>query len=468
MKLLSKSHRSEAGSVLLVSLMTAAIIGATLASYLILTRQQQQFVCRSQVWNTSIVMSEAGVEDGLALLNKYVTQVDQLTNWSSSAAADNWTLQADGRYYVRRYLTANNYYDVYVTPQPSGAKIDSIGYTPWTYTGNNTVPNTYAAVGVSQSPTVLTRRVTVQTKVDALFNVAMAAIQQIDFNGKNVQTDSFDSADPLYSTNGLYPMGISSMQKDNGDVATDYTILNALNAGNAKIKGHARVGPTGTVLLGPNGSVGDKAWVEGGTTGAQTGHVADDMNVVFPDVTYPSTTWWSATANYTDELGIQYDAYIPPNSSGDYWISSFSHGIYVGTNSHARLLILNSVSMNGSADTIRITSGAQLKLYMYGNSFKIAGNGVVNDTGNASGFYYFGLPSNKTVQFNGNASFIGAIYAPSADFSLGGGGNNTYDFIGASVTKTVKMNGHFNFHYDENLRRNGMGRGYIPTNWTES
>ena len=48
-----------------------------------------------------------------------------------------------------------------------------------------------------------------------------------------------------------------------------------------------------------------------------------------------------------------------------------------------------------------------------------------------------------------------------------GGGSDTYDFVGASITKSVKMNGKFNFHYDENLRRIGLGRGYIPTNWEE-
>src|SRR5580765_73040 len=253
MKLLTQSHRSQSGSVLLVSLITAAIIGTTLASYLILTRQQQQFVCRSQVWNTAIVMSEAGVEDGLGLLNKYVTQLDQLTNWNTSASitADNWTLQGDGRYYVRRYLSTDNYYDVWITRTASGAVIDSTGYAPWSYVGNNNGSSSYATAGVSgnSSPTLLARHVNVQTKVDSLFSVAMAALQQIDFNGKNVQTDSFDSADPLYSSNGLYPVGIPSKQKDNGDVATDSTIINALNSGNAKIKGHARTGPKGTVAL---------------------------------------------------------------------------------------------------------------------------------------------------------------------------------------------------------------------------
>ena len=50
---------------------------------------------------------------------------------------------------------------------------------------------------------------------------------------------------------------------------------------------------------------------------------------------------------------------------------------------------------------------------------------------------------------------------------LGGGGTSSYDFIGASVSRTVTMNGHFKFHYDENLRRIGMGRGFVPTNWKE-
>jgi hypothetical protein len=106
-------------------------------------------------------------------------------------------------------------------------------------------------------------------------------------------------------------------------------------------------------------------------------------------------------------------------------------------------------------------------MYMAGSQFKVAGNGIANDTGNAGSFLYFGLPTNTAIDFGGNAGFTGAIYAPQADFSLGGGGSDEIDFIGASVTKSVKMNGHFNFHYDENLANIGPGRGFIPTSWAE-
>src|SRR5207245_1646038 len=100
--------------------------------------------------------------------------------------------------------------------------------------------------GASTNAASLSRGVVVKTKVDALFNVAMAALQTIDFKGNNVATDSFDSGDPAYSTNGLYPAGIPSMTKAGGDVVTDDTIINSLSIANADIKGHVKTGPKGT------------------------------------------------------------------------------------------------------------------------------------------------------------------------------------------------------------------------------
>jgi len=259
--------------------------------------------------------------------------------------------------------------------------------------------------------------------------------------------------------------------KATGDVVTDDTIINSLNVGNAKIKGQVKTGPKGTISIGPNGSVGDRAWVEGGNTGIQDGHSADDMNVLFPSVVLPSTTWLPASLTSGNGSnarvnGVLYDYIIL--TSGDYSIPSLSGGLYIGSNVTVRLKITGTVNITGSSDEIHLAYGSTLKIYMTAANFSLSGNGVVNENGNASSFYYFGLPSNTSVTFDGNASFTGAIYAPQAAFALGGGGSSTYDFIGASVSRTVKMNGHFKFHYDENLRRNGYGRGYIPTNWKES
>src|SRR5882672_783086 len=59
------------------------------------------------------------------------------------------------------------------------------------------------------------------------------------------------------------------------------------------------------------------------------------------------------------------------------------------------------------------------------------------------------------LSLSGNGQFTGAIYAPNADLSLGGGGNEVWDFVGSSVTRSVTLNGHYNFHYDEQLEKSG-------------
>ena len=127
---------------------------------------------------------------------------------------------------------------------------------------------------------------------------------------------------------------------------------------------------------------------------------------------------------------------------------------------------MNEDRLTGNAK-IQIKSTASLVLYGGGATANLSGNEVANGTGNAANFVYLGLPTNTSLNFGGNVDFTGVIYAPNADFTLGGGGSSPYDFVGASVTKTVKMNGHFNFHYDENLKRTQWARGYVINSWNE-
>jgi len=470
---------SEQGSILLTTLIISGIIGVTLASYMIMMQAQNASVSRSQTWNSAIVTSEGGVEDALALLNNYGGSFEKLTNWSSSAsiAQDNWSAIGGNTYFVKRYV-GNSYYNVYITNVNNAPVIRSEASVPWYYTYNSAPQSILATAGIDElyTPKRLKRSVEVKTRIDALFNVAMAAILEIDFNGRNVQTDSFDSANPAYSDNGLYPFAYPDRQKANGDVVTDYTINNALNAGNAKIKGQAKTGPKGTLKIGPGGSVGDKAWVESGNTGVQPGHYADDMNVLFPPVVLPITTW--SPPQYQN-VTITYYGYVTNkayqyaiSSSGDYTIPDVSGSIFIWPGISVRLKITGTVNITGEKDEIRIggsDSGAsKLKIYMDSGTFRLAGNGIVNPSGNAANFYLFGTQNNTRIEYAGNGTFTGAVYAPGAEFRLGGGGYDVFDFIGASVSKTVQMNGHYNFHYDENLAKNGMGRGYVPTNWKEN
>ena len=311
--------------------------------------------------------------------------------------------------------------------------------------------NFSAARAATNSPSQYqNRQVELVSRLDPLFAVAVAAIGAIDLNGKNVTTDSFDSVDPNFSENGLYPVNTPGKRKSNGDICSASTIINSIEVGNATIHGKAKTGPNGTVAVGKNGQV--------------TGGISDDFNVDFPSVAVPIATWMPPP------VGGTVGSYAYANifaTSGDYAMTGLSGSIYIGTNVHVRIKMTGNVKMAGNNDQIRIAPGGSCKFYMVGASFSVKGQGLVNEDGAAGSFYYYGASSNTSVDFGGNANFTGAIYAPNADLTLGGGGSSSYNFIGAAVVKTITMNGHYNIHYDENIRRIGPCRGFVPTCWRE-
>jgi hypothetical protein len=312
------------------------------------------------------------------------------------------------------------------------------------------------------------RTVVCTTRQNSLFSKGMVAKGQINMSGNNIHTDSFDSADPDYSTNGQYD---PAKTKDNGDVATNSGLVNSLDVGNANIQGHVSTGPGGTVSVGSNGAVGSKAWQAAGNSGVEPGWSSDDMNVSFPEVQVPFTGGYSIpTGGKVD--GTNYTYVL---SGGNYELSdlSMSGKANLLVSGSSVLYVTGDVSMAGQSSII-IATNASLALYVgtantnLPVSASLGGNGIMNNGGNASQFCYYGLPSNTSLKLSGNAAFTGAIYAPQADFTLGGGGNNTYDFVGGSVTASATLNGHYNFHYDENLGRTGPVTGFVVTSWQES
>ena len=120
----------------------------------------------------------------------------------------------------------------------------------------------------------------------------------------------------------------------------------------------------------------------------------------------------------------------------------------------------------GSGEFIEVAPGASLKLYVSGASTVIGGQGVVNDTGYAKNFQYYGLPTNTSIDYKGNSAFTGTVNAPQADVKLGGGGTTDYDFVGSMVANSVTMNGHFHIHYDEALQP-AIPNGYLVASWNE-
>jgi hypothetical protein len=428
-----RSKKPQAGSAILVVLFLGVILSVMAGSYLVLVNQQNTSTTRSMVWNGCIAIAEAGVEEGISQI--HYTGVTNLS-------ANGWTLS--GGVYAKQRFLSNNYYFVTITPNDPPV-ITSAGYVPLPW---------------GSMVTYVKRTVRVTTQRDGAFVKAMLAKGQIDFNGNNIRTDSFDSSSPTYSKNGQYDR---TRAKDNGDVATNSGLTNSLNVGNANIYGHVATGPHGSVYIGTQGAVGDSNW-QTGNTGIEPGWFSDDMNVSFPDVSIPYTSGFNPDTN-AKVNGKTY-AYVLNN--GNYVMTDLTlqNSDVLFVNGTANLYVTGSINLTGNAQ-IEIGAKGSLVLYMGGDTATFGGNEIVNGAGNALNFVYLGLPTNTTLRFVGNADFTGSIYAPSADFQLGGGGSSPYDFVGASVSNTVQMNGHFNFHYDENLGKSQWGRGYVITSWDE-
>jgi len=433
---LSRNH----GNILIVAVCTTAVIGVALTGYLSLTTNQSKATMRSQAWNLCIPAAEAGVEEALTHL---------YYSGGSNLAVNGWVAH-DGKFVKQR-----------------GGNGDPTCYI----TAISSDPNpTIVSRGLVQLPNrsgYIARSVQVSTTRSGMFMRAMVAKGQINMNGNNVRTDSFDSGDPAHSTNGKYD---PAKTKDGGDVASNASLVNSVNVGNANIHGRVATGPHGSIAVGSNGAVGSTAWQNAGHTGIEEGWSSDDMNVSFPDV-QPPFSGGAFTPGSGAYGGTNYTYLL---TGGNCQLSSLSMNgqqLMLVTN-HTVLWVTGNVALSGQAQII-IATNSSLNLYVgvstgSGTSASLAGNGIMNDNiGNATNFFYHGLPSNTSLSFSGNAAFTGVIYAPNAAFSLGGGGNTVYDFVGASVSSTVTLNGHFNFHYDEALGRIGPRRGYIITGWNE-
>src|SRR5213593_3152202 len=410
MKIRIGTQKINQGSAIAVTFMTCIVLGLLMGSYLYMVQGQRQSVARSQSWNQAIVVAEAGVDEALALMNSGVIGTNFAVFPWKNAGGGNFTNRPSPPQFTDSYQTS--YYSVTINVSGTNPVITSTSYVP-----------------APISKTLLSRTVRVKTKPRPTFPVKgpMIVEQTYDANGNNVNTDSFNS-----TLGGYNPATAGT----NGDIVSLTTNANSIAIGNGKINGTVHTPPGGiqgvTATIGSNGKVGDAAWLAGSTPGFQADHFKDDFTLSdFPDATVPPATWFAPLVNQTAPDGLIYSYMLGNNST--YSMANLDGALYVSA-TNTVLYVTSSISLSGGSGNkknappqIHIGPGASLTVYMAGATTTISGNGVVNDTGLAKNFQYYGLPSNTTINLTGNGSFFGTIYAPQADFNLKGSGNSSID-----------------------------------------
>ncbi len=428
------------GGVLLVTLLICLILGTLIGSYLSLIQNQHLSVARAQAWNSALVVAEAGVEEAMAHLNSGIS--------TNNLAVNSWVSLGGGVYEKTNFL-GDCYSVVDIKMRPAVTNADPV-----------LVATAYVPGPLSRPNVTRTVRVTTKPKTVGGLQGGMAVTTTINLKGSGIAMDSFNSSDTNYSTGGIYD---PKKARDRALATTLSSAPNAIQVDNGTIKGSVHTGPGGIVGVG-SGAVGDAAWVAAKKAGIQPGHVADDANFTVSDNKLPTgQTWLSPSAGKYKVKGLTYKYML--NSSAPWKVSALTGNIYVS--SPGVVLYVTDKLDLGSGEGITLAPGASVTLYVGAPTASIGGNGVINPGGMAKDFAYFGLPSNTAFALSANAAFTGTINAPSADFALGGGGTDTYDFVGSCLVKSVVMNGHFNFHYDEGLASTLVLAGYTAISWDE-
>lgn len=456
-------QRREDASYLVATIVFTGIMAFGLAGYLSLASSQNRSTYRSQAWNSIVPVMEAGVEEALAHLTK---------NGVTNITADGWSLTAANQYSKTTVIGDSSYTATILVSVPWRPEILTVGTVPTALAAAGTPP-LLAAAGVTPliaNAGAVTRRVRVGTRINGIFPKGMVAINDINWVG-NIMSDSFDSSDPAYNTQGRYDM---SKRKDNGSVASND---GNVNMGGGTIFGGVSTGPTGGAN---NGKVGDAAWMADATkTGIQPGHYANDMNVQFPPVTAPSTagsfTPSGGTGSYTNvsfgNATITSDVYPSPIPAGGVTtnsvntVTSFTFpSVYFGTIITNQVAVVSPNFPNPLPPSPIVTNSSLVVSLTPPNP--VPAGGYVTLTTNttssvypAGGTYTGSITTNTTAMNNQKDAPASGTYVPGTLVTLVNGrysytaitGYNYTLITGYRYTATTYAYQTLSYTYDANL-----------------
>ncbi len=297
------------------------------------------------------------------------------------------------------------------------------------------------------------RRIEAIVKPLSSFDMAILAIQTLDLNNHNIVIDSYDSRDSTKSTNQLYDV---AKRQQNGNIATDGTIL---EAGDAYVYGSVSTNSgTATGVTHVTGEQRTDFYQDPIPIGAPSWPSINPT----PSIITGNTTL-TASATKGSALSRFLLSAVTLNSK-----TLILAGNPSGSATYIELHVTGDISVTGNGQ-ITVAPGVHATIY-FDRNVDIAGNGILNQNNQPANLMLYGVqpdPSaNLHANLGGNGSITAALYAPGHTVAVNGGGTNGHVF-GSIVGKTVNMNGVTNLHYDEALSSGGLINNYQIVSWFE-
>jgi hypothetical protein len=296
------------------------------------------------------------------------------------------------------------------------------------------------------------------------FDQAIMSVGTLDLTNENIVIDSYDSSDPTKSTNGLYPYDDrnpdgSLKRQENGDIATDGTLI---KAGNAQIYGDVATN-SGTVSGAAN------------ITGVErTDFYQEPIPVSAPS--WPSVNPSPAVVTSTTTIDASATQGAPASR---YVLSSIAlggsdkltfAGAADGSRTYIEIYVTGNIAVSGNSTAGIILQPGVIATIYFAGDVDIAGNGMVNKNNQPGDLSLYGITpadsSSHHVDLGGNGQITASVYAPGHDVKVNGGGTSGHVF-GSVIGKTVTMTGVTNLHYDEALSAGGLINNYKIVSWFE-
>ncbi len=406
---MDRNLQEKRGSVLIVTVVFATIAALGIGSYIRLAGTEMRMAHAQLYSNASLNLAEAGIEEALYAINL------------SSLAEEGWGGNGE-----------------------PGALVKSVDGLDLGHGGRGAFRVRVSGLN-SQSPVIL-------SEGEVFSGGERRSIRQIEI---------------VLSSRSLFANGIMAdrIMMRGGNIE-----INSINSETGEILGNAKVASTSleesSMDLGNAkiyGSVATRGWDPAMRPNSViTGEITDDFNSDLPAVIMP-------------ESDLPYHYYDGgPGALGDFdvgtlhfWTSNLnlSGGDELRVQGDVVLRVDNDIDITGEA-RITIEPGASLTIYVDGDVF-IGGTGLVNQSGIPSNLQMYGTnPESQSFALAGTAAWHGALYAPTADVELRGGGGSGV-FYGAVVGKEVTLRGGTTFYYDEKLAELAGGTTFAMANWRE-
>jgi hypothetical protein len=422
-------RRRDAASMIFLAMGTIAVVAIGLAAYLSLVQGRAVMASRSQSWNLCVPAGEAGLEEAMAHLNQ---------TRGVGLSSNGWTLIAASGVYSKQHTLAQGYYVATISTS-SPPVVESIGYMKAPGGTNHYVSRRFRLTTIAASGTrgiIAKNKVTVQNSAYA---------------------DSYDSTNPLYSTNGAY---IATKAKQNGFVGSMSTSTSdMLVKDSAMVVGFVGTVTSNVLSMSSPARVGDLAFVSSSANDGkvQSGHHVTGLNVPFPTETAPSGAFFGIPGAGTVG-GTNYNVVF---DNASYSTSTFTldsaKAVVIG---NCVLYVTDTFYAKGTA-VLYITPGSKLDLYV-GSQFYAQDSAQVNAGGKPTQFTYHGLSGNAQGYFQGNSRVAGTFSAPNTKVYL----QDTAEFSGAGLCEELVFQGSSKFHYDESLNGGGA-MAYQIASWSE-